>query len=157
MPQILSHKKATQVGETIQSGSKGEEKLTSLRNMFTTSSNGTSFRNCMASSNSSDRSAGSPSCGPRNVPMRVAPPLSERRGTANRVSQPIKDFKAGLCTKHEPIKLFSFSRATYPRNVPFSTTGNPWYSHVSANLSVLRFVSGQTRCLQATERNAILT
>ena len=130
-------------------GSKSKEKLTSLRNMFTTSSNGTSFRNCMASSNSGDRSAESPSCGPRNVPMRVALPLSERRGTANGVSQPIK---AGLCTKHEPIKLFSFSRATYPRNVPFSTTGNPWYSHVSANLSVLRFMSGQTYCLQAIEK-----
>ena len=80
----------------MQSGSRGEKKrLTSLRNMFTTSSNGTSFRNCMASSNSGDRSAESPSCGPRNAPMRVAPPLSERRGTANRVTQPIKDFKAG--------------------------------------------------------------
>jgi len=32
----------------------------SLRNMFTTSSNGTSFRNCIVSSNSGDRSAESP-------------------------------------------------------------------------------------------------
>jgi hypothetical protein len=71
-----------------------KRELTSLRNMFTTSSSGTSFRNCIVSSNSGDRSAESPSCGPRNLPMRVAPPLSERRGAAKRVVKLIEDYRA---------------------------------------------------------------
>ena len=80
---------------------------------------------------------------------RCASPLHSRRGEALQTellsrSRTSKQAK----TKHEPIKLLSFSRATYPRNVPFSTTGNPWYSQVSANLSVLRFVSGKTHCPQ---------
>jgi len=56
--------------------------LANFRNMFTTSSSGTSFRNCMASSNSGDRSAESPSCGPRKLHARLAPPVSDRRGSA---------------------------------------------------------------------------
>ena len=48
--------------------------------MFTTSSNGTSFRNCIASSKSGDKSAESvpSSCAPAKLPMCVAAPISDR-------------------------------------------------------------------------------
>lgn len=55
--------------------------------MFTTSSNGTSFRNCMASSKSGDKSADSLPCAPVKLPMRVAAPLSERKGSVMREAQ----------------------------------------------------------------------
>jgi hypothetical protein len=71
---------------------------------------------------------------------RCASPIHSQRGEALQTELVSQSRTSRYA--NEPIKLLSFSRATYPRNVPFSTTGKPWYSHVSANLSVLLFVSG---------------
>ena len=149
MPQILSHQKATQISKTYAIG-KQRRKKKGLPVCGTCSPQApmeppfvTAWHPPIAVIGpQSRRRAG-------HEMRRCASPLRSRRGEAlqtellsrSRTSRQVK-------TKHEPIKLLSFSRATYPRNVPFSTTGNPWYSQVSANLSVLRFVSGKTHCPQ---------
>ena len=66
--------------------------------MFTTSSNGTSFRNCIASSKSGDKSAESLPCAPVKLPMRVAAPLSERKGSVMRETQPISGCREKVST-----------------------------------------------------------
>jgi len=70
----------------------------SLRNMFTTSSNGTSFCNCMASSNSDDKSAESLSCAPVKQPIWVAAPLSERKGSVMRETRSIRSYRENFST-----------------------------------------------------------